>query len=99
MWARREASRADAAHERAGCDALTAPDRDRREVRVHGPNAVAVRDGHEVAVAAGPPTRPRDAAAARGENPGARRRREVEARVKPVAAGAEPVADGRRDRL
>ena len=80
---------------RAHADPLPQVDPDAREVRVHRPHAVTVRERDEVAVAAGVPAGVDDPPGRRRVHRRAVRGGEVDSRMKAVPTRAEGVAEAR----
>src|SRR6266536_935851 len=91
------AGRADAADRRAGNDALTDLDIDPRQVRVTGPDALAVGDEDHLAPPAAARTGEDDSPGTRRGDRGSRSSRKVDTRVEPCAARPEPVSDRPRE--
>src|SRR5215218_4804199 len=90
----RPTRRADEADGRAPAYPLSEADVDSREVRIHGAQGAAVRDGHEIAPAAGMPSRKGNAARGGGTHLGPHGGGEVETGVESSTARAEAVAGG-----
>src|SRR5947207_1074524 len=86
---------ADTSDLEARTDVLPEPYLDPRQVRVHRPHAVGMRDHDELAPTAVAPARPRDAARARCGDSRAFGRDQIDSRVEPRAARPEAVADRR----